>query len=692
MRAAALALAAALAALAALPAAAPAAPASYASAPVALDGLRAPARVGGEAVELAVGGRFAPRFWPGVNLGATVPGAFPGEHAPTRRDFDRWLAGMDELGVRVVRVYTLLEPAFYDALAAHNRRRAARPIHLLQGVWIPEEEAHAAGDLHAVTAEWHAELRKAVAALHGDAVVPPRPGHASGRYRTSVARWLVGWSPGVEWDPGLVAATDARHAGEPPHAGRYVAATADATPTESWIAAGLDLVATLEAERGWTRPLTFTNWVTTDPLRHPLEPSEEEDAVSVDARHLAATAAWPGGMFASYHVYPYYPDFLSLEYASAPDPYAAYLRALRAHHAGQPLMVTEFGVPTSLGLAHRGPLGCDQGGHDERAAARVDASLLGAIRSEGLAGGIAFEWIDEWFKHTWNSQPFELPADRRSMWRNALTNEEHFGLVAAEPGRRPVAVLDGRGEEWARNRSRVVARSRSGPVREVRAVHDAAYVWLRVTLARPAAWRSAPVVLAFDVHPAAGGGLRDARGAVPGADVAIVAGPGERARVEQAAWLDPVPHAWPGDVPLTEAMAPGSGAWSAPRQIVSRRLRHPDGRVEEPVLVEHGELRWGARDTRALVAGRGRVLELRVPWALLSVSDPSSRRALDLRPGQPVGTRELGRVGIAAVAAGGAPVTGSYRWAGWQRVDWHERRKAGWATLRRAFASASVVP
>jgi hypothetical protein len=81
--------------------------------------------------------------------------------------------------------------------------------------------------------------------------------------------------------------------------------------------------------------------------------------VSVDAMHMRATQKWPGGFFASYHAYPYYPDFLRLqpEYRSAEDPYAKYLADLRKHHRNQAVMITEFGVPTGIGVAHRGPLG-----------------------------------------------------------------------------------------------------------------------------------------------------------------------------------------------------------------------------------------------------------------------------------------------------------------------------------------------
>ena len=142
---------------------------------------------------------------------------------------------------------------------------------------------------------------------------------------------------------------------------------------ESWIASHLDYVASLEAQRGWSRPITFTNWLTVDPLKHPSEVDLKEDLVSVDPMHMRATGRWPGGFFASYHAYPYYPEFLGLDegYRSykrpdgKTDPYAGYLHELRAHHKGQAVMITEFGQPTSIGIAHSGPLGRDQGGHSE---------------------------------------------------------------------------------------------------------------------------------------------------------------------------------------------------------------------------------------------------------------------------------------------------------------------------------------
>ncbi len=673
----------------------PGRPGPYAGAPVERDGLRLPARVQGDGVALALGGGFERRFWPGVNLGATLPGHHPGELAPTRRDYDRWLDGMSALGVRAVRVYTIQRPAFYEALAAHNRRHAAAPLYFIQGVWIPEQELVAAGDAYAsaVTDGFDRELADAVAVVHGDARLPERPGHAGGRYGADVARWLLAWSPGVEWDPHAVQRTDRRHAGMAPFSGRYVTATRGATPMESWLAARLDHLATLEARRGWSRPLTFTNWLTTDPLEHPSEPTEKEDLVSVDAMHLRATGAWPGGFFASYHAYPYYPDFLRLEpgYRDARSAYAAYLRDLRAHHRGQAVMITEFGVPSGLGAAHRGPQGRDQDDHSEQEAAAMNAAMLGEIRAAGLAGGVLFEWTDEWFKRTWNTVDLALPGERRPLWHNVLTNEAQFGVVAVAPGKRPAATVDGRPGEWDR------ARVLHGGPRELRAMHDAAYLYLLVRRGDP----GARLQIGLDVRPGANAGLPGRPGVAPAADVALTVGPGRRATLERAAWTDPtsILYGLVRDyVPVRrEQLRRDSGAWVRPRLLLNRPLTVPGTGERRPVeTIDLGRLRWGTADPRArdydarvLAAGDGRTVELRIPWMLLGFADPSSKLVHDVRQDGTIGTRRAGPI-RAWVAPAGAPAVaaGSYDWRGWDRVAWHERRKAGWTALRRAFAAA----
>ena len=95
-----------------------------------------------------------------------------------------------------------------------------------------------------------------------------------------------------------------------------------------------------------------------------------------------------------------------------------------------PVMITEFGVPSSIGSAHMGPRGRAQGGHSEQQAMAIDAELLRIIHAQGCAGGFVFEWADEWFKFTWNTIDYEVPGDRRQLWVDPLDQRG-----ALRPGR-----------------------------------------------------------------------------------------------------------------------------------------------------------------------------------------------------------------------------------------------------------------
>ena len=637
-------------------------------------------------------------FIAGVNLGSTIPGRLPGELATRASDYRRWFPQMAALGLRAIRAYTILRPCFYVQLAAYNTAHPDAPLYLVQGVWIPEEQFLASQDLYApaVRIGFLREIDDAVKAAHGELRRPLRRGVASGKWTADVSPWLLAYSLGVEWDPIATKASDDKNAGTPPYHGTFFSSTADASPTESWLAKALDRCASDEARRGITMPLTFTNWPTTDPISHPEEPLAREDLVGVDAAHVHASERWPAGFFASYHAYPYYPDFQRHEpglqkyrFHGHVDPYAGYLAALRAHHAGTPVMITEFGVPSSLGTAHMGPLGRSQGDHSEQEAMAIDADLLRMIRAQGCAGGFVFEWTDEWFKFTWNTIDYELPGERRPLWINPLTNEEHFGLVATDPGARPAATVDGNGGEWLNNGSQAIQEGR-GALREVRAVKDEGYLYLRLQLDDPSAWQREAIVLGVDALPGGNGGLPGLPYADPGADYAIVLGPGRRGSSlvssrDDPFWvtyglakhyLDHVEPAYPS--------GQGVGVWHLQRQITNRPLTVPSAGRSLPVeWFDVGRLRFGTADPAdprfdcRVTWAAGDCVEVRLPYALIGFADPSSLRALVVRRDGTLTTSPVDRVGLQVAVGRELADTSGYAWEPWQTVDWHEREKAG---------------
>ncbi|THF69846.1 hypothetical protein E7T06_10100 [Deinococcus sp. Arct2-2] len=73
------------------------------------------------------------------------------------------------------------------------------------------------------------------------------------------------------------------------------------------------------------------------------------------------------------------------------------------------------------------------GGHSEAEQARINVALNRTLRREGLAGGIVFAWLDEWFKRNWLFLNLECPADLDPRWLNTLDAEEHYGLITTDP-------------------------------------------------------------------------------------------------------------------------------------------------------------------------------------------------------------------------------------------------------------------
>jgi hypothetical protein len=312
----------------------------------------------------------------------------------------------------------------------------------------------------------------------------------------------------------------------------------------------------------------------------------------------------------------------------------------------------------------------------------MDAAMLRDIQREGYAGGVLFEWLDEWFKFTWNTWDTEQPAARRQLWRNALTNEEQFGIMAADPARPP---RDG-GE---------VIGTGTGDVREVRAGKDAEYLYLRLALAQPAPWRSSPFGIGFDVRPGGNRGLPGMPGVDPNADVALTIGRDGTARIAQATWADPIPfmyglaHRY---VPVRRSdLRPGSGAWDAPRLMLDRPyVIAATGRLRPAQLADVGTLRRGTwSDPVQLIRQRGDELDLRIPWAYLTYSDPSSNRIWVPHRDGSVTSEHAGPIGIEVVGGGSVVDTSGFSWAPWNSVTWHERRKGGWPFVAQAMAAVS---
>lgn len=724
------------------------------------------ARTGDRIFEVPDGaGGWTPLWIKAVNLGAALPGKFPSEFPPNDSTYEKWIALMAQMGANTIRVYTLHPPHFYAALRAWNIAHAEHPMWLIHGVWteLPPGRKQERYDDAKWLAQFRDEMRRVVSVLHGEAVIRPVAGHANGLYTADVSRWTLGYIIGREWEPFSVVGYNALRPRRTTYAGRFVKLDTG-NAVEAWLAEQCDYLVGFEMDRyNEQRPVAYTNWPTLDPLTHPTEttkaqevvalkargetimqaPKEyDNDAVGLDAVRMQATPAFAAGVFASYHAYPYYPDFLLVDpaYSQAQSPegpsnYFGYLRELVKHHGAMPVVISEYGVPSSRGVAHLQPQGWNHGGLSEQQQAAANARLTRDIHAAGAAGAGLFAIIDEWFKKNWLVSEFEVPAERKRLWFNVLDAEENYGVISMKAGNAESGVIvDGDSSDWHGHAALYDAHSEPAPssssapfrLKSFRVTQDEAYVYFRLDVGR-IDWTHAHYQVGIDTYRTDLGEVRlphtGTRSPVGLEFVLDIAGPADTRVLVAHAYNPYKPVAIPGSKPAAtqylenppfRTVATNGAAWDSVVVVPNRRRISRSGVVFPARSYDRNRLMY-ARETDNTLADwyadtLTGIIEARIPWGMLQVTDPSSRTVLFGADGgkHPMGKTTDGmrfvvesydpaiagameQMPRAASGSGFAPPP-TWTWPTWEQPRWHTELKAVFKTMQAAFAGIPEHP
>ena len=709
-------------------------------------------------------GQWSPMWIKAVNLGAALPGKFPSEFPPNDSTYERWIALIAEMGANAVRVYTVHPPHFYSALRDWNLAHPTHPVWLMHGVWAepPPGKKEEKYDDPEWLAQFQREMQRVVSLIHGDAMIPSAPGHASGPYRADVSPWTLGYIIGREWEPYSVVTYNALHPHQSSYTGKYITISGG-NALETWLAEQCDYMVSFEMDRyNAQRPISYTNWPTLDPLTHPTETSIPEeiallrargeqlvekskeydnDAVGLDALKMRATGAFPAGVFASYHVYPYYPEFLLVDpgYSKARSPegpsnYFGYLRELVTHHGDVPVVISEYGVPSSRGIGHFQPQGWNHGGHSEQQQALVNARLTRDIYASGAAGAGLFALIDEWFKKSWIVTDFEYPHVRKQLWLNPLDAEESYGVIAMRAGPKGSRItIDSDGRDWV---GQPVLYGTTGSrssvptplhLKSLRIAQDEAYVYLRLDVGR-IDWAHAHYQVGIDTYRRNLGDTRlphtGSRAPVGLEFVLDLGGPGESQLLVDHPYNPYRPVVIPGTRPpaiqyvynpALRIIANDLGQWDSVVVVPNRRRIGRDGKIYPAISYNRNRLLYSRESENSLAdwfadPNTG-VIEVRLPWGMLQLVDPSTRSVL-------VGNTARGNVSGATTdgfrfvvesydpsnprSGGdnlprGAGTSGfaeppTWTWQPWETPQWYAEVKPLFAAMQRTFAGIPEHP
>ena len=603
-------------------------------------------------------------FIKGINIGLGIPGYFPGEYPIKKGTYLKLFELTTQLGFNSIRTYTVHPPSFFKALYEFNR--SGTRLYLFQGIWteLPEDNDFK-GERYASYVQEN--IKTAVDCVYGNTVLPERPGYPHGSYDYDTSPYTFAFVFGREWESCSVKKFNESHRETFRQYNGNFLTIDNGTPFEAWITEMCDFLQEYEHKKyAVSRPVSAINWPTLDPLRHPSESdyedelllqgikvrsdicNESEDRESLDVKKIHSKNG--AGFFSTYHVYPYYPDFMNNDYLDEKNTYRAYLNALKEHHAGQPVLVAEFGVPSSREVTHWHRDGWNHGGHSETSQGEINGILMQSISDAGLAGGMLFSLFDEWFKRNWMFLPYEIPAERNPVWFNFQDAEQNYGLLALYPGypQKKVALRNDKGE-WE-NATALYAKSRGSAVfqfydgydktRELTrlaAQHDEGFLYLLLETKAEVDFNNAHYFIGLDTSSSGTGEYlfpMNTKLLSPiGLTFLIHLAGKDKSRILTCQSYDKYLNVQKKEI---KPVISDQAEWVIMQNKSNNRRISKDGtRFFPPRVFSMSNLRFGSLDNKnpdhtslADFFFSGNSIEMRIPWGLINFTDPSSKTVL----------------------------------------------------------------
>ena len=668
----------------------------------------------------------------GVNLGSGEPGEWSTDFSIDKDTYKRWFQYIKEMGANTIRVYTIQNDTFYNAFYEYNESNPD-PLYLIHGVWVNDyvQNSHRDAYDEDFYSTFSRDCITMLDVIHGNKKLSlgrmASAGH--GTYRKDVSPWVIGYILGVEWDDITVAYTDETYRDTPEYTsfeGEYLYTTEDASAFEAMLCRVGNHLADYETKRYKTQKLiAFSNWPTTDPFQYPeAVQTLYMKCACVDVEHIKTTDKLLTGQFASYHVYPYYPDYLNWtdDWSSLGitdrsafydgeerNTYRAYLSMLTAHHT-IPVVISEFGVSTGRGMAHRDlNTNRNQGNMSEKDQGQALLRCYEDIKSVGCAGSCVFSWQDEWFKRTWNTM-YAVNLTRTPYWSDYQTNEQYFGLLSFDPGEEAsVCYVDGDVSEWAGETPVVQAEDMSVSIR-----YDERFLYFLI-YKKNLRFESDTLYLPIDTTPKSGSNYCENFNLKfdKAADFLLVLNGRDNSRLMVQERYEVLRSTYSQnlkgfDTYLVDNVPDKSSPefvnidmileiFNVTEEQRSSNLFH----FGDPSF-ETGKLKYGNAnpssdnfDSLADFAQNGDYIEVKLPWQLLNFSDPSRMEILDDYYDGNYGVKFINirqmNIGIMTESRDRCRLS-SFELKGWgNKVTYHERLKSSYYALQSVW-NEGVTP
>ena len=184
----------------------------------------------------------------GVSISAEKPGLH-GETDITKEEYKRRFRDLRAGDVNVIRVCSVLSPAFYKAFFEYNLL-TDKPLYMLHGISLRDNKNNSGNDAYdeKFNADFLGEIRRTVDVIHGKVSSKQSNGHNSGVYNLNVSPYVIGYTFCEEMGNDFAVNTNRKNPHVMGFEGEYLY-TVNASPYESWLAAMGNYTISYEQEK-----------------------------------------------------------------------------------------------------------------------------------------------------------------------------------------------------------------------------------------------------------------------------------------------------------------------------------------------------------------------------------------------------------------------------------------------------------
>lgn len=621
-------------------------------------------RIQGKALEIQKDGQWQAFQTRGYNIQPVMPSAETGKYTRDISIYRQLIEAVAEGSGNCVRAYDLLPPEFYRALYEYNAEHADAPVYFFQGI-RPPSAVPAGQYLGSAAME---ELRYRVE-LTVDSVGGAGSFEAEGyTYINNVMPYLLGYIADFDVSASSVSALNAGNAGYR-YDGEYVSSGGASTPAEGFAAAFCDMIFSAQSKYGQLVPVGAEG----NQLLLPNSSWREyANGVEYDVSRISVSEKAGGNFFASYALMPS-DEVLrdrAASYGAYRDekgelPYGGYLREFLSCQTAYPVLIDRLGLPTNIDPA--GEEHADTGLSEKQQGSEL-TRMLSAVYAQGCMGVLISDLNDNWDDCSPEFAPYTIPARSRNLWQNVLDPAENMGVIALSPD-------DGR-------KSRMVL-SDTELMREVSLETDENFLYMTVLFSREINYDAERMMIGLDTLNRSYGeykyGETDLATSLSGMEYRVI---------------------FDGSRSASLSVVPGYNR---------SKGRYLPAESYSGIYDTLAELPYGTFDYSGnCFYQTGSTLHLRLPWNLLNFANPAAKSVLsDGRTPSQIASDGFGlqtqvteglifSLTVTDLQTGDTayqfPLTKesngykTYRWDGWETVDFTLRRKESYDIIAKYFS------